>query len=63
VKNALTFIGDHLTRENAFVPFYGDATGSRGERYELTLEGLGPDDIERLDYVAVTPAASKRKRT
>jgi hypothetical protein len=27
--------------------------GEAGERIELTLEGLGPDDIERLDYVAV----------
>jgi hypothetical protein len=27
--------------------------GEPGERIELTLEGLGPDDIERLDYVAV----------
>jgi hypothetical protein len=53
VTNALTFITDHLTRENAFVPFFGDATGREGDRYDLTIEGFGPDDIERLDYVAV----------
>jgi ankyrin repeat protein len=62
VKNALTFIADHLAAENAFAPFYGDATGARGQRYELTLEGFGPDDIERLDYVADGAATGKRKR-
>jgi ankyrin repeat protein len=52
VKNVLTFIRDHLTRENAFVPFFGDAWGRKGDSVELTIEGLGPDDVERLDYVA-----------
>ena len=62
VKNALTFIADHLAAENAFVPFYGDATGAPGQRYELTLEGFGPDDIERLDHVAGGAPPTKRKR-
>jgi len=53
IKQVLEFINDHLKRENAFVPFWGESWGGAGDRVELTLEGLGPDDIERLDYVAV----------
>jgi hypothetical protein len=49
---ALDFIRDHITKENAFVPFFGDVWGRAGSTVELTIEGLGPDDIERLDYVA-----------
>ena len=61
VKNVLEFIDDHLKRENAFVPFFEPTDHRAGQRYELTLEGLGPDDVERLDYVAGIPEA-KRKR-
>ena len=54
VKNPLTFIEDHLKRENAFVPFFGPDDEDRpGRKRELTIEGFGSDDIERLDYVAV----------
>ena len=53
VKNALTFINDHLAAENAFVPFFEPLFSRPGERRELTIEGFGPDDIERLDYVAM----------
>ena len=34
-------------------PFFEAKWGRAGQRVELTLEGLGPDDIERLDNVAV----------
>jgi ankyrin repeat protein len=54
VKNTLEFINDHLTRENAFVPFFEPTDHARGQRYELTIEGVGPDDVERLDYVALS---------
>ena len=53
IKNALHFIGDYIKAENAFVPFFGEAWGRTGDTVELTIEGLGPDDIERLDYVTV----------
>jgi ankyrin repeat protein len=57
IKHVLEFISESLKRANAFVPFWGDSWGGAGERVELTLEGLGPDDIERLDYVGVTNAS------
>jgi ankyrin repeat protein len=53
VKNDLDFINDYVTEQDAFVPFFVDEWGRAGQRVELTLQGLGPDDIERLDYVAV----------
>lgn len=53
VKNPLDFIGNHLKSENALVPFGFESLGDPGETVELTLEGLGPDDVERLDYIAV----------
>ena len=62
VKNVVDFIDDHLKRENAFVPFFEPTDHRAGQRYELTVEGFGPDDIERLDYVAGGAAAEKRKR-
>jgi ankyrin repeat protein len=54
VKNPLDFINDHLRNEKAFAPFAFESWGSTGQSVELTLEGLGPDDIERLDYVALS---------
>ena len=56
IENSLEFIDDHLKRQNAFVPFWGESWGGEGGRVELTLEGFGSDDVERLDYVAVTSA-------
>ena len=53
VKNPLDFIGDYIKSENALVPFGFESLGDPGEPVELTLEGLGPDDVERLDYIAV----------
>lgn len=53
VKNDLDFINDYVKRQDAFVPFFVDEWGQAGQRVELTLEGFGPDDVERLDYVAV----------
>jgi hypothetical protein len=41
------------TVSDAFLPFFVDEWGRPGQRVELTLEGLGPDDIGRLDCVAV----------
>ena len=61
VKNPLEFSNDHVKRENAFVPFFEPTDHARGQRYELTIEGFGPDDIERLDYVAGMPV-TKRTR-
>ena len=51
---SLEFIGDYVRGHNAFVPFFGEEWGGAGDRAELTIEGLGADDVERLDYVAVT---------
>ena len=53
LPGGLEFINDHLKRENAFVPFFEPTDHARGERHELTIEGFGPDDVERLDYVAL----------
>ena len=53
VKNPLEFIEDHLKRENAFVPFFEPTDRRAGARCELTIEGFGPDDVERLDYIAL----------
>lgn len=53
IKNDLDFISDYLKSQNAFAPLFPEEWGRAGDRVELTLEGLGPDDIERLDYVAV----------
>ena len=53
IGNPLNFMNRHLVGENAFVPFGLEELGGPGETVELTLEGFGPDDIERLDYVAV----------
>ena len=53
IKNVLAFIDDSIKAENAFVPFFGESWGTAGDSVELTIEGLGPDDLERLDYVAV----------
>jgi hypothetical protein len=53
LKNPLHFISDYIKAENAFVPFFGEGWGHTGDSVELTIEGFGPDDIERLDYVAI----------
>jgi hypothetical protein len=53
VKNDLDFIDDYVKQQDAFVPFFVDEWGQAGQRVELTLEGLGLDDVERLDYIAV----------
>lgn len=53
VKNPLDFIGGYIRSENALVPFGFESLGEPGETAELTLEDLGPDDVERLDYIAV----------
>ncbi len=52
VKNDLDFVNDYLKEQNAFIPFGLEEWGEAGETVELSLEGLGPDDVERLDYVA-----------
>ena len=43
----------YVADRDAYIPFALDDWGEPGQRVELTLEGLGPDDIERLDYIAV----------
>lgn len=53
IRNPLDFIGDYIKAENALVPFGFEALGNPGETVELTLEELGADDVERLDYIAV----------
>jgi hypothetical protein len=53
IENDLRFITGFLENLNAFAPLFADEWGRAGQHAELTLEGLGPDDIERLDYVAV----------
>ena len=53
IKNDLDFVDDYVKRQEAFVPFgFDDEWGEAGETAELTLEGLGPDDVERLDFIA-----------
>jgi ankyrin repeat protein len=52
VSNGLNFIDDFVRQQGAFVPFFADEWGLPGERVELSLEGFGPDDIERLDFIS-----------
>lgn len=52
VKNDMDFVNEYVKIQNAFIPFYPDAIGQTGKTVELSLEGLGEDDIERLDYIA-----------
>jgi hypothetical protein len=53
IKNDLDFVNDYVKQQDAFIPFgFEMGWGEAGEMMELTLEGLGPDDVERLDYVA-----------
>ena len=42
-----------VKEQNGFVPFFVEGWGEPGEMAEMMIEGLGPDDVERLDYVAV----------
>ncbi len=53
IKNDLDFVNDYVSGQDAYIFFAEADWGEAGQRIELTLEGLGPDDIERLDYVAV----------
>jgi hypothetical protein len=53
IKNDLDFVNDYVSSQDAYIFLAVADWGEAGERIELTLEGLGPDDIERLDYVAV----------
>jgi len=53
IKNDLDYVNQYVAGQDAYIFFAIDNWGEPGERAELSLEGLGPDDIERLDYVAV----------
>jgi ankyrin repeat protein len=55
ITNDLDFVNDYVKQQDAFIPFGSEISfGEAGEMMELTLEDLGPDDVERLDYVAVS---------
>jgi ankyrin repeat protein len=53
IKSDLDYVNEYVAGQDAYIFFGIDDWGKPGERVELTLEGLGPDDVERLDYVAV----------
>jgi len=53
IKNDLDFVNDFVKQQDALVLFGSEiGFGEAGEMMELTLEDLGPDDVERLDYIA-----------
>ena len=53
IKQDLDFVDACMKELDAFIPFFVDEWPATGKPAELTIEGFGPDDIERLDYVAV----------
>jgi hypothetical protein len=53
IGNDMEHVNKYVAGQDAYIFFAPDNWGEAGERVELSLEGLGPDDIERLDYVAV----------
>ncbi|MDM8007485.1 MAG: ankyrin repeat domain-containing protein [Phycisphaerae bacterium] len=53
IKQDLDFVDTCVKELDAFIPFFIDEWPATGKPIELTLEGFGPDDIERLDYVAI----------
>jgi len=55
IKNDLEYVNHYVAGQDAYIFFATDGWGEPGQRVQLNLEGLGPDDIERLDYVAVEP--------
>jgi ankyrin repeat protein len=53
IKNDLDFVNDFVQQQEALVLFGSEiGFGEAGEMMELTLDDLGPDDVERLDYIA-----------
>jgi ankyrin repeat protein len=53
IGNDLDFVNDYVKQQEAFIPFGSEiGFGEAGETMELTLEDLGPDDVERLDFIA-----------
>lgn len=53
IRDAYTFTMDFMREQNAYVPNLTETKGLiAGQRKSLCFEGLIPDEMERMDYLA-----------